>query len=767
MPRRSSAQPATHTPETLRDDGWRAFQAARYDTAVQIWEALPTRDPALKAALAEAYFRAAVAFRKATSEQTRGSYLERALELCPGDPTYRYHLAMHHHRTGNLAAARTLYEQLVADHAPWAGLPELLALLALQQDPHTDLALLPGSTPALCARLAPVQSLLVGSPPAIATPANGAAPLWAALARVAAHHPNAYASLAALELAPQLVGLQHYYLGVAALQQQEYELALHHWTQIPADDRFSLPGLPTNLVHVLVQQLGSLHAQQQLDTAGQLALHVSRLNLAHATLDTLLVETLDAAAHHAAQQQQWDDAITYWTAARTIIARRSTLGSPRTLLHNLALAHEARAALRPAGAAASDWLAAAELWRTMARTRPRSTNAPTAGYDAAAWTWIRRRAITCYQHANATQQAVDVYRQLVRANPTNTEVRMELVDALRVNDQDGAAINELERILAIDPDHIEALLQLAQYDLEDYGWRPDWQHLQRLFALNPADELHRRRIVQLTVQKTYAMQRIGYSEEALHLLQQGQQFEPQSYLFPLLIARIQIDQHRYDLARTLLQRALDLSTTHHYAYVAVIECWVVMDDLQRAHEIWQHAEQLLDEPQRVAFYMDLGHMLIAHSQPPIPFQMHSSYAHGISPHPELLELARRAFAAARALRPNNALLLLKVASELVPVDTELALEYAHAADALAPDDPSTMIMIGLLLGLRNADREARQILRRAEKLAREQHAPDLARYAAQIRAQIGTGMLRVSVQMALFSDFADDDDEFDADLPDF
>lgn len=768
MPRGTSSQPSNHTPEALREEGWRAFRAARYDTAVRLWEALPDREPVLDLALAEACFRAAVAFRKATSEPARARYLARALQLCPDDPTYLYHLAMHHQRTGDLATARQIYETLTARNVPWAGLPELLALIALQQDPHTDLAQLPGSTPALCARLAPVQALITGNaPPDAKVPATPAAQLWAALAQVSRQQADAYPALAALELAPTLAEVQHYYLGVAAAQQQDYAQAVQHWQQIYPAAGSTLPELANNLMHALIQQISSLLAEQQLEQAGKLALYAHEIQLSQSALDALLVEALDAAAQHAAQQQQWTTAISYWSAAREVVTRRSALGSQRTLLHNLAIAHEARAALHAhPDAAQQDWLAAAELWRAMARTRPRRDAAPVAGYDDAAWTWIRRRAIACYQHANATQQAVDIYRQLVRANPQDIEIRMEFVEALRSNEQDGAASNELERIIAIAPNHIEALLMLTEYDLDDYGWRPSWTYLQRLFALNPADGSVRQRIVQLTVQKVYDMQRAGYSDDALHLLEQARHFEPQHYLFPLLMARIKIDQSQYSIARDLLEQALARSSTHHYAYVAVIECWVVMDDLQTARQIWQQAEHTLEEARRIAFYMDLGHMLVVHSQPPTPFHLYGTYAHGAPQHPELLALAREAFAAARALRPDNSMLLLKIASELVPVDAALALEYARAADELAPDDPSTLIMIGLLLGLQEQDREARQILRRAEKLAREQLEPELARYAAQIRNQIGTGMLRVSVRMAMFDDF-DDEDEFDDHLPDF
>lgn len=104
-------------------NGRKAFESSKYALAVTHWEQVPHPTPELQAALAEACFRAAMNLRERAHAPQRGAYLERAVALFPNDHTYLYHYAMHLHRTGDLDAAEAIYHRLLAEGAPWAGLP--------------------------------------------------------------------------------------------------------------------------------------------------------------------------------------------------------------------------------------------------------------------------------------------------------------------------------------------------------------------------------------------------------------------------------------------------------------------------------------------------------------------------------------------------------------------------------------------------------------------------------------------------------------------
>ncbi len=85
-----------------RQQGWRTFQAGRFDDAIAAWSGLVPSDEQVAAALVEAHFRRALA-RGAGEGQLAD--LRRAVELAPGDLRYQYHLGLALHRVGELPAA--------------------------------------------------------------------------------------------------------------------------------------------------------------------------------------------------------------------------------------------------------------------------------------------------------------------------------------------------------------------------------------------------------------------------------------------------------------------------------------------------------------------------------------------------------------------------------------------------------------------------------------------------------------------------------------
>src|SRR6266540_1798647 len=158
MPKSKRSSFRRLSPATIADPrqrGLHAFQAGRFAEAITAWTPLAARDPAARAALAEAHFRRALA---GPSLPLALDDLRRAIELEPDQPRYRFHLGRYLHQSGDLAAASEQYRAVLERDSAWAGAAKLLALATLEQNPRADLAALPGFSPTVEHMFAPVQA---------------------------------------------------------------------------------------------------------------------------------------------------------------------------------------------------------------------------------------------------------------------------------------------------------------------------------------------------------------------------------------------------------------------------------------------------------------------------------------------------------------------------------------------------------------------------------------------------------------------------------
>src|SRR5690606_1619258 len=118
--------------------------------------------------------------------------------------------------------------------------------------------------------------------------------------------------------------------------------------------------LAENLAVLLQQRLEALIAAGDEQAAAALAREWAELS-GGVAFDELRIQALDRGAYTAASAGDWAEAVALWEAAREILGRAQGLGSPRPILHNLALAYERL----------EEWEEAAEAWRGLLRTRPR------------------------------------------------------------------------------------------------------------------------------------------------------------------------------------------------------------------------------------------------------------------------------------------------------------------------------------------------------------------------------------------------------------
>jgi tetratricopeptide (TPR) repeat protein len=540
---------------------------------------------------------------------------------------------------------------------------------------------------------------------------------------------------------------------VLAARAGDTDAALQTWLDVYTADIVRPAWLEDNLVVLVFERLNENVQADRLDEASSaLVERVMQTPLRHAALNPLLVAALDQMARQQAIEGAWQQAVLHWEAARQLVSSSSSLGSPRTLLHNLALAYEAL----------EEWTAAAEMWRAMLRTRPRkqkkSDDVP-LDYNDEQWAWVRQRVIECYRHAGEPGEAVKVFRQAIKSDPHDLDMRVQLADALRANEQDQASLNELHRILEIDPMHTETHLRLASIHTEYGHWIAAERSLRVVLDQQPEREDVRRQISQLLLTRGHHLHRVGLLDMAHDAFEEGRRFDPDNYRFPLNLARLAIDRNDRATADSLLAEVLAMADDEHEPYLFVIDCYTVLDDIEQARAVLARAEE--QQSLSPTFYIQLSKLLLDHSTPAPPL----SGLFGSAPEPATpiegpwLTLALEAIDRAVALQPNDLQVRILLASELMTIYPDMALEHAQAAADLAPEEPSSLILLGLVQALNEQDKEAKATLRRAARLARQQGNMALAEQAEGIRQEVGSPFLRLRLQMQAMGDMFDEEDE--------
>lgn len=749
----------------LRKKGMRAFSSNSLDAAIACWSQLDQGDAQVAAALAEAYFRRALA---QADSAVQVADLRQAVELVPDEVRYQYQLGLALHRAGDVVAAIGCYRAVLQQRPDWPEAGLVLALAELAQNPRVDLKSLPRTLPELAQTLARVQELLQGSSSGGALGDGPLDTLWLGLGSIAVGVDNAAAQAALDDDRPlpsaRAAAVRRIYRGVAAYAAGDPATALTLWRWVFDEGVYFPAWLTKNLVTVLILRLEEVLAAGQVAEAAELARWARSARLQQSGLNALLVQALDGAAQAAAAEGKWQDAVLLWEDARQVVGSSSSLGSPRPLLHNLALAYEM----------VEEWTAAAEMWRAMLRTRPRTRPGEQARQEELAtytdeqWAWVRQRVIECYKRAGEPGEAVKVFRSAIKAAPDDLDMRIQLADALLANDQQQASLNELQRILNIEPRHIEAHLRMAGIYSAGGAWGAAERSLRIVLEQEPEREDVRRQIARLMLARGHYLHSANFFEQARQIFEKGAEFDPDEYQFPLNLARIAVDQGELNEMEPLLVRALELAGDHPPAYTYIIECWAVADNIEQARAVLAHAERELTLTSD--FYIDVAATLLARKVSTRPRSGLALLSGSPRAKPAALDgpwavLAREILDRAIATEPENADVRLRIASELLSICPELGIEYAEAAVKLAPDDPHVLMTLGLLQGLTERNREAKETLRRAARLARKQGDAYLADQADMLREQIGSPMLRMGLEMAMFSEAFDPDDEDDDGFP--
>ena len=777
--------------------GLQAFSSGDLQRAITLWSSIPNPSAAITAALAEAYFRRALLAREPTA---RRADLTQAARLLPDDLRFTYLLGVEFHREGNPEQAVALYRRVLHADPAWAGAGNLLALASLRLNPDADLATLPGSTPEIRGRLGPVQALLLGEAPRRGRPANGdgrdaRAPgvlhgdahapglpqgvarspglprsdgpdtaldrLWQGLALIGAGDGAARAVLEDNRpLAGARAGLvRRYYRGVAAAQSGDLDAAAKTWRNC-LHAKEATPWLNANLASVLLADDGARLGQDDLLADSAVSELLRGVAAAEPALAEQAVKVLDRAAREAAAAGDWHAAAVRWDRARDLVGEASGLGSARRFHHNSAIAFEKQ----------ESWRDAANAWRALLRTRPRAGKARPAAADAdyteAQWRWIRDRVFRCYKRAGEPGEAVTLYRQALKQEPQDVELRMDLAMALLANEQYQAATNELQRILEIDPQHVEARLELGTLALDDFDYPRALAMLHSALELAPDRQDVRESLALALRSQGRSFQQAGRYDQAITCFAEGERLFPSDWEFPIDLARTYFDKHKPGPAQEHLRHAAALAGTQPQGHMDVITTWATVGLFDEARAALARAEALPGLPAN--FHLDVAKLLLTLQKKTQLFALRSR-AKGSPEAEQLVDLAVEIVRRGQPWNAGNAAYYERAARALMFERPAAAIELAQEAVRLAPSLPDALVTLGVAQGLDAKLSDAEQALRAADRLARKLGQPDLAGTANWLIPLVrkGATSLREELSLALaFESLKDLSDAFDDGSPD-
>ncbi|MBI2503699.1 MAG: tetratricopeptide repeat protein [Candidatus Latescibacteria bacterium] len=733
----ASARPAAQ-PKAL---GLSLFRQGDYAGAIAQWSKLEG-DPQICPALAEAHFRLALASRHHPAEAE--AELRRAVDGCPQEARYWYHLGLALHRADQLEEARAAYAFAAELGYQDQGLGLVRGLAEVEVSPSLSLATLPWLSAEDQAALTPVAALLRGEPQTVLAAAPGSwweqlkalgradlsAALWQGLAWLEKGEPVQALEQLTLNKGQQLrAGAEQvrvFYRGLAMATAGDPQAALAEWTEVARSSaKAKIPLLPR-----LHQGLAQLRAQHlaQLQDAGQWAelLRQAQEGLGLAPGASHLLQFQLAASQHlataAAGAGEWVKALAHWQRMRSVLEQHADLGPLPPVLRNLAIAHEAL----------EQWEPAAQAWTALLRTLPRRTAKKREPGDQMEEerAWLRRRSLDNHHRAGRPDQAIAAYKQAVKAAPEDLELRLELASALLANDQTIAARNELHRILEKDEHHTGAHQLLAEVHQTRQEWEEAERSLRRAVAIDPADEKIRRGLVQLMGKRGVAEFNTGRYRQAQQTYTEALAFSPADLHLLALLADTELVLGNARAAQECLEAAL--ATGKPEAYGKVFECWIKHRRQAEARQLVARAEK--EGAADARFYLTAGTACLTYAPLPTSFSLGPRFKKK-TPTPQE-KWGREMLQKSLALSPDRGEGLHRLLDAIGPLQPELALEYAGQLCELEPKEPRTLMNLGLLQAMAQDLEAARETLGRAERLAREQGQKELVREIAQLRHKV-------------------------------
>ena len=428
---------------------------------------------------------------KESSPDKKAAALAELVKKAPDDARVQFHYGTALLQTGDPKNAQKAF-QVVAKIEPkreGLGYFQQLATLAQKKLPTKSSALseAEANTISVLQKLQRQPSVRLARTE-VAGPILGTPRLWMALLgmrhdKTSAQTPTVE-DLGQAQKRPLATAVLETFRGTAAMRADNQEAAMQAWQKAMSR------GLNDSWLHKNLG-LSTRREAQKLAAAGQWQALAKMGKGLPATLnDALVKELLSLASFHIgyahAEEERWAQALSAWKQA-------STISHNRYLAQNMALAHERL----------QQFTAAAAAWREMLKRRPRRKDHAEYLQDkhvSAIWA----HAAGCYFQDWDDGEAITCLKKAIAADPKNMAARFRLVAIYQdkeIINLDGA-MRELNAILEIEPDNIEALSQLAVLHSNDwrYNAAPLWK---RIIALEPDNVEAREALVSSYVNQVF------------------------------------------------------------------------------------------------------------------------------------------------------------------------------------------------------------------------------------------------------------------------
>jgi len=678
----------------LLQNGLKAFRRGDYDRAIETWERAVRQSSNVQSisALAQVYFRRGLKriYGQSPDLQAGLSDLERATGLQPDDACYAYHLGLAAHRLGDLERALRAYQAARKgqnEFAHRAAYPLALVLLERGEDP--------ASAPVWSALSVAEQAMLSEAGALRRRPytlSPNAPLLWRGL--VALDTGDQEQALAALNSAledtasPAEQKMAHYYLGVLAARDEDWDGARHHWNAAYAAG-LETPRLTANLGEAYHRLAEERLAEGEAEGALVAAMEALRCKPGNKRLNGLLSQAHQRLAHEAASAGQWSIALEHWEAAD------EAEGGSFRLAYNLALAYEH----------AEKFLAAGEKWREALRRRPRRDDHPDAvGDEQVAQLW--RRAAEAYSKAGEYDEAVRVCRQAVKWNPENTETHLALAEMLLANGQMQAAENELTRTLERDPDNIPALLRQGEVLAAKGRWwygRGPTTYWERVLELDPGHLAARQLLADFYQNEAEYNLSWGFYSRAVEMYQKALEYQPRSGMLLAALGGCYLRMGDEASAQPYVEQALANAATELSVYDRIIHAWLDAGKPEQAWEVMEKAEAAVDV---------------------MPYQFYVAQAYYCI-HDDS-DLARPWLERAVEKAPPGEPVLSMIGEMAVAAHAwEIALEYLKRAVAAGQATGQACLLLGVIAAQGGDRRAADRHWREAERIARQERDGEL------------------------------------------
>ncbi|MCW3099313.1 MAG: hypothetical protein JWL77_4931 [Chthonomonadaceae bacterium] len=732
--------------------GLKAFHVGNYGEAIRLWSGLDSgAEPPVRAAIAEAHFRRALATRVSVSEAVAD--LRAAVDLLPEEARFWYQLGLILHRSDRLEEARRAYARAADLGLVRRGIGVVRGLAELEVDPQLSLDSLPWLTPEARTALVPVARLLQGETGAAPTlrisdnnslPPNAADPVtafWYGLTLLANGFPqDAYAALAPAKGQRLPIGVEPiraFYFGVAAALAGKPQVALSHWRDMTRLGQAS--ARPPHLTAYITQIIAHSILAHQQDGQWEEALKEAQSGAKLAPDDPWLLQAILVATNRLAaaarEAGDWDGAVDHWQIMRSILEKRPDLGPLSPILHNLAIAHEAT----------EEWEEAAKAWAALLNTLPgrrggRASKNPapaTAGpsHDEQR-AWMRRRILDNYKRADLPEEAIAYYKQAIKADPENLQLRLEMASALLANEQIIAGRNEVQRILDKDPNYVDALLLLAEiHQARDEGYAAE-QALIRVLEIDPKHDTARKALRQTIVERGMDAFNSGRYPQARDIYTRALTYIPNDPQVLAFLGETELVLGRKKEAHAHFDAVLAVGTPE--AYLHMFSVWARSLNESEARKVIQRAEgagfDLSD------FYIAAGIVCLNRVGPidvPVPAGARQPSQAWVKWGPELIEKGLDS-------APDRADALARLLPALGPKHAEITVGYARQRVELKPEDPEPCIDLAFYQGFAGDAVGAKKTLTQADQLARKQGRKDLIDKIAEFRRELDSpffGML--------------------------